>query len=325
MFCSKCGTQNDGNSNFCLNCGESLKQEPAESAVTYQAFSQTNSKTTQSHLRSPYPAINILKNIGASPLFLAGVIAFTLSIIFTAITSFSQTSTLLDQLYEIQSELGLDFNLDSYYTTIFDNVGFITAFISMIPSVITAVGLWLIYAAAAEKKNYGISTVGLTILQVMKIISLVYICIVTALFIGLIVMLIVFTGKLSDYYFMPDYVKPIIIAASVFVCATLALCIVYTLKIITTIGSAKKTAITGIANNKASVFVAVMNFILAGLSLFSLINTYDFYNVLAVLGSVTSLICFGIVILNYKNAMTPLTMLSAIATENDLQSNITIQ
>lgn len=312
MFCPKCGTQNSDNSTFCQNCGAALKQEaaaintvPAQPQPDAQAYNRASQKP----LRSPYPAINILKNLGTSPVFLFAVIAFTVSLIFSIFASFQTASSITDIVYQFSYQFDISFDYSQYLDNI-ESLSYASIIIGMIPKIVAAVGLWLIFAAAAEKTSGGrMSTVGLTIMKVLQIIFLVLVCLFAALFLFLIASVIVQLSVASRYTYEYGYSLIIVITAAVFVCAIIALYIVYLSKVITTINTAKKVAVTGIANNKVSIFVAVFNFVMAGLSLLTLVNAYSFSNIIAVLGEIASLICFGVVIFNYKSAMTPLTML----------------
>lgn len=312
MFCPKCGTQNNDNSTFCQNCGAVLKQEasaintvPAQPQPDAQAYNRASQKP----LRSPYPAINILKNLGTSPVFLFAVIAFTVSLIFSVFALFQTASSVTDLVYQFSYQFDISFDYSQYLDNI-ESLSYASIIIGMIPKIVAVVGLWLIFAAAAEKQSGGrMATVGLTIMKVLQIISLVLISIFAALFLAVIAYIIVQLSAASRYIYDYRYSLIIVITTTVFVCAIFALYIVYIAKVITTINTAKKVAVTGIANNKVSIFVAVFNFITAGLSLLALVNAYSFYNIIAVLGEIASLIFFGVVIFNYKSAMTPLTML----------------
>lgn len=264
--------------------------------------------------RSNHPVLKTVKDIGASPLFLIAVIAFTAALFFNLVSIFTRGSA---SIYSLNEALGR-FGIDELNGTLYQMNDYLKAIgvFGLIPSAIYLIGLWLIFAGAQQRGSAGMPTAGLTTIKVMAIIALVFVCIALALSeIVCVLAIIGIAGYYSyanvlprDYGYdgaenmVSTFATAILVGLAIGVLIVYVLFIVYEAKIISTINAVKSTILTGNPNYKVSGFVAVMNFIIAFFSLFGLFAG-GFAAMLAETCSITALICFGILIFKYKSAM----------------------
>ena len=92
--------------------------------------------------------------------------------------------------------------------------------------------------------------------------------------------------------------------------AVIALLIVYSAKVIGSLNAAKHAVETGVFQKKASMFVAVLGFIMAGYTLIDLYGTFVFRGWLAMLSGICTAgaqIIFGICIINYNRKVREMT------------------
>ncbi len=296
MFCTRCGIENAQGVAFCKNCGASFLN--ASEANTQQ---QTYTPPVyQKKVREPLstnPVLNEVKKLATSPLFLVAIIAFSAQILFTFIGAFNTASTMRWLYTLLDGELGyyLSYDvLDAIYST--GGAAIVTGtIIGLIPSGIICAGLWMTYASARNRQSITMSTAGLTMIKVVSIIGLIGTCILSAIIV--IAMIIVTIAMSQDPYVYGRVVALFVFLTLLFV-AAYTIIIIYQAKVISSINTVKNTIYTAVPSDKVSGFVAVWAFIQAGFLLFSLIT-----NFFVAAASMTALICFGILIFNYKKTM----------------------
>ena len=341
-FCPNCGQQLEDADVFCPNCGqnteavqEHVQPEPQftpapQPQPLYQAPQPapqfyTPPSSNETGLNQPILA---LKRTATSAPFIIGTILFTVSAILSVIMSIVASPSLYYLILDFLNAQGVNVSFVSLNTA----SSVVSAVISSIPTFLIILGLWLTVGAGGNKNNDRMSTAGLTIIKVIKIISLIGVCIcfgigIIAGIIGLIAL-----GVNGGRYSGPGLVAAVIcflifIAVFVFV-------LIFYIKVLKTIGSAKKVASTGMPNNKASGFVAVILFIIGISGVLSALMLFfftaflgnalydvsreiklDYYLVealisrFAVFGGISSVlsalanIFFGITIFKFKGAM----------------------
>lgn len=294
MFCSNCGIENAEGSAFCKNCGKPLSQiTPDYSAPAYTPAAKPP--------LSSNPVLNAVKKIAGSPLFLVAVIAYSLQILATLVSSVGTGAKVEMFLYSLLDEIGYAAPFEFYeivdaISRIGDIPYIIGTIIGLIPTILICVGLWITYSSAKNRMTDTMKTSGLTMIKVITIIQLVWACVVFAL-VELLLMLIVVAVAAANVYEAGLIIAGVVFVV-LFVAAAFALAIVYFAKIIKSIGVAKKTITTGIPSDKVSSYVAVWAFISAVCLVFSLITSF-----IASAASMTAFICFGILIFKYKSAM----------------------
>lgn len=310
-FCQNCGTELTNDAAFCQNCGVPAhkEQQSAQPQPQPQPQPQYNYVPQPRYTAAPAtPAIAVLKKVASSPLCLTGIIAFTLTLVLNLINAMSVgniINTIIGNLYN------LAYSLDSYelyemleMITPYINGGLISSgagivsFFSMLPSILIAVGLWLIFAAAINKKTSGFSTTGLTIIKVITIINLVF-CSIGYGLSG--VILLIFACILAA-----EGIPAALIIMLIFIlifAGAVALSIIYYAKTIKSLNSAIGIAANTNISAYASSYVGVICWIAAITGLFSIITAFGFAGKLSALCSCVASACFGMLIFKFKGQM----------------------
>lgn len=308
-YCSNCGTKLADTAVYCQTCGIKVSSpQPNEAA-------QPQPQATPVYA-PPLTAMGVLKQTAASPLFLTCAITFTAAIVLNILRSVDFIYLIPDlcfALYNLAGELGLYDAADAIarfcdqvLMPFFDssNVGFlamgmiITEFIASIPAMLHALGLWLTYAQGKSTRSQAFKTGGLTLIQVLNIISLVYVCIA---FGSIAIMLLL--GCFMCAAIPGAYIGTVaLFTAFIMIVAIGVLAILYYVKLIKTIRAAKNVARTGVPDTYASLYVAVCLFIAAG-SVGSSTAALGVVSALAVLCAAAANVCLGIIIITYRNKM----------------------
>ena len=307
MFCSKCGFQNADNVAFCQKCGNSLSGEAGASVNSQPVFNPVPQTVKKPVVRSSNPVLNTVKTIATSPLYLVAVIAFSISLFFDFISMLSGQAGIFSYIYGIAEKFDLEYELGEILYPIQGAVKAGT-FIGMIPVILIAVGLWLIFVSALDTKYPGMKTAGLTMIKVINVIKLVFVCIYAGII--EIVSIIAIAQTSNSYSLLDDYGlggvssagTGLLVFLDIITIAVFTLVILYYSKIISSINAAKNTINTATPLAKASNYLMVMLYILSG---FSVISTFfkSGLGILTTLCSVTSMICFAILISRYNKEM----------------------
>ncbi len=344
MYCPNCGTQIPDGSASCQFCGETFAvtedargdsqpeatqaqqyyppvqepqyyeapAQPAYSAPAYQAADNVN------------PVLKILRSIGSSGAFLTASIVYTASILFSLISTIVGTSAVK---VTINLPGGYDYS-DLYRTT--SSAAIVGAIVAMIPAILIAVGIWMVYSTSIKKGNTPFGTAGLTMIKVIVIIALVGICIAAVLVLiallfvgvrgsdlsGLINEALAEQGLYGGYYYgnIGAMATGAVIAAFIFLAGVMTLVIFFFAKLLKTINTVKRSANTLIPSDRVSPFVAVMLFIAGGFvgiaALASLASGLILAGISSALSSVVYFI-FGVLIFKYRNQMRAYMMANA--------------
>ncbi len=313
MFCSHCGKQVESGK-FCPYCGNPLvptvtQTEPVQQYPTYAP------PYTQPVFGSPSSSrvYDTIRSLAASPLFLVAAIAFTLTIVASLI--FSQfTGTYISEAFQDLQQTMLDAGLDvqeipGQLENAARGTGILGTAISMLPTILIAAGIWMVYAAA-KNRSKPMSADGLTLLRVMQIIELVFLCFGAFMMILVFVMVMALAANYSSGGSRGEeilsHTAPIIAIILVLALAIIVVAIVYMAKLIKTIKTMRDTVTTGVPSDKVSGFVAVILIIGAVIEILTGLSVLGFggwpATVLQLLNA-TCGICFGILILRYKKAM----------------------
>lgn len=298
--CQKCGNMNQDSSVCCTGCGNRLD-------TPVSSFSGK--------------VVDAVKKAGRSPLFLIATISVTLT-------------ALLNVWYIIEAVI--NYSNGFYY----DNATFlgeiVTFIIYFIMQILVALGMFLFYSACISKKET-VSTAGLTIIKVIQIIELVFstLGMVLLLVVAIILMAIpnvigidnILSSLNSSYGYdiFGDYLNTystnftvvwniILIILIVVIIAFGVLLFLYFMKTLKTIKSVKMALSTGQPNNKASMYIVVINFIISVFGIIGIVSdvfsfiagTYDAYtfllttisNILTLITLVT--IAIGIIVYRSK-------------------------
>ena len=311
MFCTNCGQACADNAAFCTNCGKKLtvnavrptSAQPA--APVPPAVPQPPRPVTQP--AQPIAAgdpIQALKRVATSPTYLTAAIALSAAALFAFLQTILNHTNALDALYDLLYELDLEYLLSDVYYYGYDAVSagtVIVTLISMIPALLVIAGVWMIFTAARDPYNSGMSTSGLTLLKVMQIIGLVGMCVAA---LAMVVVCVIIIGVVSQYRDAGPIVAVILFVMILFA-ALMALMIVYEIKIIQSIDAARTTIATGVVSGKISGFVGVMAIVFGGFAALSGLGQLftSVYAGLSSLGGATASIAFGMVLFAAKNEL----------------------
>ncbi len=291
MFCSNCGQENPEGALFCSGCGHKLDaQSPGgapnrQETRTYGMPSGVSVKKTTSSIAS---ARDYLSSVGTSYLYLAAVICYSL-VIVTALFRAGRGTTSLERILNIyQQQFGygnMDVNLNQIFPFLnsFHVVG--TA-ISLLPTVVVCVGLWLIFVHARDGFRSGYT--GLTIINIVEWINLV-IAVLGTVVIAIVLLVISVKAEVG-----------FLAAVALFYVAFMALTIFYHWLVIKAIGNTTGSIVRDQPSVPISMYVIVMTFVLAFTSFVGAISSGGFLT--AVLQAAYYII-FGILMLQYNKNM----------------------
>ena len=335
MFCTKCGAQVTSGK-FCPRCGAPLGAAPESATPQNQPFQPQ--PTPAPVYQSGYvpnvplgtnrsPALDALRCLATSPLYLVGALAFSLAVVLSLVAAFTIGETAARIAQNILNMLDIDarrelWDMPYYLRQSMASTSVTSGIFGMIPSVLIAAGIWMVYAGAKDSSR-PMPSGGFTMLKVMSIIGLVALCISGALLVLMFFILMAVSGALNSslYYSFGsaawefgEYVMPVLMSLLglflVMFVGLLVLYIVYYAKLIKTINAVRYTATTGRPSNNVSPFVAVMCFIAAVFGVLSAVTQLAFgavFSGLAMLCQATASVCFGMLLFRYRNEMRQLT------------------
>ena len=296
MFCSNCGTQNEDNVMFCRNCGTPLRQGGGANQMNPAAPVYRGGPR-----QAGGQLVNALSELIQSPLYLVATIALTSQILLAVIAAVTGYSQLGQMLHTIMSNSGMQYS--EYYYQIAPALNTLSAasvpsvLIGNLPTILIITALWIEFASA--KSNTGmLSTTGFTMIRVITIIRLIFICL------GLAVAVIAtFVGVAAASRYM-EKGSGALIAISIILFAVVGfLVIFYQVKILGMLGSAKDVIMIGTKTSQASLYVIVLTFIAGGFSCISAISalvTSGFLGFLSTAAAATASIAFGMLMLRFN-------------------------
>lgn len=208
---------------------------------------------------SSNPALNVIKTIGSSSMFLTAVILYTVTCVVNLIISLAGGGTTGSTYFKFDSSaLGAS---ASY------SIG-VEVF-----ALLTVIGLWLHYVTCRNMQTGNISTAGLTLCKVYCIINLVCSCLVVVAVLAIGILLLVSPDMIAQefgfflyMYLDMDVNLPLFLSIMGGVCIFMAvvmipLVVCYSVGLIRIINRAKTVAATGMPDNRVSSFVIVMNWL----------------------------------------------------------------
>lgn len=272
---------------------------------------------------STNPAVNVIKRLGSSGLFLAIAILFSVSALFTILSSAAMGDVMMN-LYYYGYSMGLDVEtlgslIDAMYSTSIPR-----AILGSIPTILLAVAMWIHYGTCRSTKSGNISTAGLTICKVLRYISMIGMCLATVMLVIVGVILVLFFvsggvdsmssslyGGSSSFYgssSVEEVALGILMVLGIFILFFsffMVLAITYQASIIRMINRTKISAQTGTPDNRVSGYLIAMNCIVAGLniltSLFVLFTSP--VSAVATLANAVGLILTSVLLSRYRKEM----------------------
>ena len=329
MFCPHCGTPYEAPASFCVKCGAHLTAPAPVPQPEPVAVAQTEAQpqpvvqpvaqpavqpAAQPAVQPPFPpvsapvvpgeppAVDLARRTAASPLFLIAVICLTVSAVLSVITSLFAGSSM-----ELFGELMAEFSGDAEMEALFSEFssamsgGMIAGtLIGMIPTILILIGLWMVYASAANRQQF-LNLQGLALVKGAVVTELVVMAVGMGLVLLVMVLLLIVAlvggaeAVLDSDAAVAAIGSVVIVLLILLLVGLLVLYIVYYRKTLKSIDAALNTVRTGLPNSKVSIFVAVMCFIGAAGVLGS--------PSLATLASSAAQVLFGVILIQYRDRM----------------------
>ena len=247
MYCPKCGSQNSDQMKYCQKCGSVLNSFASSGGAMPQTGSWASSG----------PLAEALRRLINSPLYLVAVIGLTAQIILNIIVSATGYSQYASILYQILNESGLSNQLD-YYTMsqvygLLNSTNVLSTIVSGLPTIAICTGLWILYAQSCNQVRR-IDTTGLTVIRIAVLVK--FVLYAVGLAAGVIVTLIGIAA-LSSYV---DNSWAIALGVILIIAAAGTVTILYYLKVLKMIGSAKDIIILNQKTAPAHLYVIVLTF-----------------------------------------------------------------
>lgn len=303
MFCSKCGTRNPDNANFCQGCGSPLNKP---SQVNAENFYQSPPPST-----NPEPGVNYssaqpeqasplaaLKRVASSALFRFTAFAFC-ALILSNILALCDTSFIWGIYGEIFNNV--DPNMVNEMSRYLGSFSVVTAITSQIPAILIAVGLWMTYATAASKKGGRFNTAGLTLIKVIYMIDLVLMCVLLALMMIVMLIAALSTDNATD--------AMIVFLGVLLLDVFFGLMILWLAMIVKSLNAAKTAATEESGKHlgkNASAFVGVICYIGGAINIISAVISLVNLSIVAfcncAIGAAVQ-ICFGILVFKFRGEM----------------------
>lgn len=260
---------------------------------------------------SSNPAVNTLKTIGSSSLFLVAAILLSVLPLLSIAGQMSVGDAVSDFMYYAM-QLDLDPSVFYPILNAVDSASIVSAVFSCVPAILIAAAMWITYASCRSTQSGNVSTAGLTICKVLSIISLVCACIGGACALLVTIIMLIAGGTMMEdiAYEFGDSIGQATMAVIVVVCiaviAVLVLMILYEASVIKTINRIKATAATGVPDNRISNFLIVMNYIGAVGSVISGLANLFTSPILGLVSlvSAATLILISIILARYRSGMT---------------------
>ncbi len=297
MFCSKCGTRNPDNANFCQGCGSPLTH-PAQQTAENSYQSTPNPKPTVYSEPTSQSPLGALRKVASSALFRFTAFAFC-SLILSNILVMFDTSFFWGVYSEIFNNI--DPSIVNEASRYLGSFSLVTAIISQVPPILIAIGLWMTYATAASKKDKPFNTSGLTMIKVIYVIELVAVCILLAL--CMVAMLIASITSTNSEDAMLAFVSVLVIDV------VFAVIIFWLAMILKSLNAAKKAASeeSGKHTGKnASAFIGVICYIGGVINIITAITSLASRSISGfcncAIGAAVQ-ICFGVLIFRFRGEM----------------------
>lgn len=331
MYCTNCGRKlpEDGSPCVCRQQPAQPEQQtyippvqPQNYGTPTQNFQMPPQYFAQPPVQYPVqqpvmqvsPVHGVLKSFFTSPLFLITAIVFSAHLLLQIIANLipQDPAYIVNQIYSnLPYEMQFIISPGDLYSAIADAQGG-TTIGTVIGMLITgglmAAAYWVTYISAKNPSIPAAKTAGLTIMKVFSIISLVVMSIALVL---CVVLTVIFGAALAsnDYGYMDEMMNVffiILIAACIVGVIVLIFEIIYEAKVIKMLNSAKNAMLTGMVPNKASMFVAVICFISAAVSFFSVFGDAVLYGWIRVplgLTSVALNVLYGLLVLQFNKML----------------------
>lgn len=293
---------------ICPNCGREIPDGSICPCMSVPAALSDN------------PALNVVKTVGSSPLFLAMVVLYSLSALLTIASSAASSDTFANLYYTFYT-MGLDMSQVEAILDTMRSTSVVSAVMGSIPAILTAVAMWIHFSTCKNRQTGNISTAGLTICKVLAYIRMITLCLVTLLLLGILALAIV--GILMGSFVLPNLSGPegfsssysdeeatlaVVIVLGIFALIfafAMVLAITYQASYIRTINRAKQVAQTGMADDRVSGYLMVMSgFSAVCCGIYGLVAmTASLLSGVATLAQAAALVLMILLLRNYRQQM----------------------
>lgn len=300
MYCTNCGRKLPEDGSPCI-CRRQAAQQPVQPPQPGYTPPVQNYGAPAPNVQQPYyaqppvpypqqgtPVHAMLKRFFTSPLFLTAAVLMSVHVLFRIISALvpADAVKIVNTIYNaLPYEAQYLLNPSDLYNALIDAQGG-SAILSVLGILIggglTAAAFWITYISAKNPYVPAAKTAGLTIMKVFTILGIVvmsiaaFVCVVGG------IALIVGIAGMSDYRYggMGELVSYLLGACIAVLVVGLIVCvfeIIYHAKVLKMLNNAKDAVVSGNLFGKASIFVAVVNFITAFITLFSVFGDVAMY------------------------------------------------
>ena len=215
-------------------------------------------------LYSSNPAVNILKTIGASKIFMWAAICYTVAVVLGVLGA-GESVNVAENLMDSFLDSGL-IDPGTYYTvmsSMSSGTSFISEVFSSVPSILIAVALWMTFITCRNRTTGNISTAGLTICRVLTIIAIVGIGILIVLSVLAVILMAVGFSYMASTSYEVGFGIGFVVGVALVLAVALGLLLAMEISTLRTINRIKNTALTGAPDNRISKFLTGLLYVLA--------------------------------------------------------------
>lgn len=251
-------------------------------------------------------AVNVLKKVGASGKFFFFALLSTLSIA-ASILAASSADDLMNSTFISMPRDFLNMAIDVRMTALIASIVF------ALPSLLYVIGLWMHHSACRNRKDGGVSTAGLTLIRILKVIQFIILLVGLLIGLGVIIYYMVSVNSATRAFnrtyganFMPSEVLAVLIVTLIIFAVIAALVLAYYISVLKIIKRAKIIAETGVPDNRVSGYVIVINWIKAiFLFMGAIISIFGVpYSAISSLVSGFVALLIALILSEYKKGMT---------------------
>lgn len=210
---------------------------------------------------SSNPAVNLIKAIGASRLFLGAAVCFTISVVFSLLSSLKGAGN-MSEVY--RGYFPGDYDITSMVAAgkIANTIGICFGSVN---NILLAAAIWHFHHSCKNVSTGGVHTGGLSVLKVLTTILLVLICIVCGLLV--VVFLLGLPAYLSQGAVYGVNFGVMLVAGMITIAIVSGFMISYLVSLTKTIGNIRATCQTGALFGNVSLYLAVVNCIIGGIDI----------------------------------------------------------
>ena len=259
------------------------------------------------------PNVQAVKRSAGSVLFLLATVTYTANLILSLVNLLTQFVPGSVFYSAMRNAAMLEPDIAPMIPAI-QSMVMIFAIAFLVPTLLASIGFWSFYASAKNRMRPVVSTGGLSLVQAVIIIRLVGVSLLVLLLgVLLLPLSFVISEYSSEFYYSSSYYTPydmsaaIIIGVLVLLLVFLIFYIIYYAKALGTIASVKAASNGSYPAKPVSMFVIVMNFIIAGFSMISLISSlftdFSLMSLASSLFNIAFLVLLSLALLQFRREM----------------------